>query len=162
MLNSQSPMRQAHRLMPSLCPHMFEQSLRADWFGQYQSARSEAESPYPLIRSQSLTVQNPEGCVIFDKRLVGEEARLKWMSRMNKDMVGNESGFRVKEHIACNVALNVCSCTADEKRGWVPFSNLIFPRVWAHNLHTAFLETHPDPEAIQFHRAQEYSRFLKR
>ncbi|XP_072306057.1 beta-1,4 N-acetylgalactosaminyltransferase 1a isoform X2 [Eucyclogobius newberryi] len=84
-----------------------------------------------------------------------------WISQY-KNTVGNESGIKVKEDIACKVALNVCSCIADKEGFRLPFSNLIFPRVWAHNLDNAFLESHPDPEEVKVHRAQEYSSFQKR
>ncbi|KAF7664559.1 hypothetical protein LDENG_00172560 [Lucifuga dentata] len=39
---------------------------------------------------------------------------------------------------------------------------LLFPSVWAHNLHLAFLSSHPDPEGVKGRRAQEYSSFQRR
>ncbi|KAK7916191.1 hypothetical protein WMY93_011952 [Mugilogobius chulae] len=85
----------------------------------------------------------------------------QWISQ-NKIILRNESGITVKQEIACKVALNVCSCISDREGFQLPFSNWIFPRVWAHNLEGAFLESHPNPEEIKSVRAQEYSSFQKR
>lgn len=59
------------------------------------------------------------------------------------------------------LAKNTCVCLAD-KTYQLPFSNLLLPHVWAHNIDLAFLESHPDPEGVKRHRAQEYSSFQKR
>lgn len=77
-------------------------------------------------------------------------------------LVHNGSGFRLNEDVACKVALNVCSCTADKQSFRLPFSNWFFPQVWAHDLGHSFLEAHPDPEGVKVLRAQEYSSFQKR
>ncbi|XP_062420545.1 beta-1,4 N-acetylgalactosaminyltransferase 1a isoform X1 [Pungitius pungitius] len=64
--------------------------------------------------------------------------------------------------VAHRLAQNTCMCLADEETFRLPFSNLLFPRVWAHNISLAFLESHPDPSGVQRHRAQEYSKFQER
>uniref|UniRef100_A0A7N8XIJ5 Uncharacterized protein n=1 Tax=Mastacembelus armatus TaxID=205130 RepID=A0A7N8XIJ5_9TELE len=60
------------------------------------------------------------------------------------------------------LAQNTCVCVADKEAFRLPFSNLLFPRVWAHNLDLAFLGSHPDPDDVKRHRAQEYSSFQRR
>ena len=60
------------------------------------------------------------------------------------------------------LAQNTCVCVADAETFHLPFSNLLFPRAWAHNLDLAFLESHPDPEGVKRHRAEEYSSFQRR
>lgn len=60
------------------------------------------------------------------------------------------------------LALNTCVCLADKDTLHLPFSNLLFSRVWAHNVSQAFLESHPDPEAAKSRRAQEYNSFERR
>lgn len=75
-----------------------------------------------------------------------------------RQKMGNGSVFRMKEEVACKVALSVCSCVADKDGLSIPF----LPRVWANNLSSAFLESHPNPEEVKIRRAQEYSSFQKR
>ncbi|KAK2851381.1 hypothetical protein Q5P01_007657 [Channa striata] len=70
--------------------------------------------------------------------------------------------YHIKEDVACRLALNTCVCLADKETFRLPFSNLIFPRVWAHRVDRAFLDSHPDPEGVKHHRAQEYSSFQRR
>lgn len=70
--------------------------------------------------------------------------------------------YHIKDDVACHLAQNTCVCLADKETFHLPFSNHLFPRVWAHNIELAFLESHPDPEGVKHHRAQEYSRFQKR
>ncbi|XP_071332295.1 beta-1,4 N-acetylgalactosaminyltransferase 1a [Trachinotus anak] len=74
----------------------------------------------------------------------------------------NNITYHIKEEVACRLAQNVCVCLADEDTIKLPFSDLLNPRVWAHNLDTAFLESHPDPEGVKRHRAQEYSSFQRK
>lgn len=59
------------------------------------------------------------------------------------------------------LAQNSCMCLADGTFH-LPFSNLLFPRVWAHNVGLVFLESHPDREGTKHNRAQEYSSFQRR
>ncbi|XP_040922405.1 beta-1,4 N-acetylgalactosaminyltransferase 1a isoform X2 [Toxotes jaculatrix] len=76
-----------------------------------------------------------------------------------------EGGLVVQEILrkqSNRLAQNTCVCLADEKTFQLPFSNLFFQRVWAHKLDIAFLESHPDPEGVKRHRAQEYNSFKKR
>uniref|UniRef100_A0A8D0AL20 Beta-1,4 N-acetylgalactosaminyltransferase n=1 Tax=Sander lucioperca TaxID=283035 RepID=A0A8D0AL20_SANLU len=76
---------------------------------------------------------------------------------------GNDDiAYHIKDDVACHLAQNTCVCLADEGAFQLPFSKLLFPRVWAHNLDLAFLESHPDPEGMKRHRAEEYSNFQKR
>ncbi|XP_028439933.1 beta-1,4 N-acetylgalactosaminyltransferase 1a isoform X1 [Perca flavescens] len=70
--------------------------------------------------------------------------------------------YHIKDDVACHLARNTCVCLGDEGAFQLPFSNLLFPRVWAHNIDLAFLESHPDPEGLKRHRAEEYSNFQKR
>lgn len=60
------------------------------------------------------------------------------------------------------LANKTCVCEADEETIRLPFSNLLFPRVWAHNLHLAFLASHPDAVGVESRRAQEYNSFKRR
>lgn len=55
------------------------------------------------------------------------------------------------------LARNTCSCVADKETFHLPFSNLFFPRVKAHNPGLNFLQSHPDPEGVKQSRAREYS-----
>ncbi|XP_034027379.1 beta-1,4 N-acetylgalactosaminyltransferase 1a [Thalassophryne amazonica] len=74
----------------------------------------------------------------------------------------NDIAYHIKETIAGRLAHNACVCEADKEMFHMPLSNLLFPRVWAHDLHLAFLSSHPDPEGVKHHRAQEYSSFQRR
>ncbi|XP_070824748.1 beta-1,4 N-acetylgalactosaminyltransferase 1a [Chaetodon trifascialis] len=80
-----------------------------------------------------------------------------------KIISGNQDiAYHIKEDVACRLAQNTCVCEADKETFHLPFSNLLFPHVWAHNLEVAFLESHPDPEGIKRRRAQEYTSFRRR
>lgn len=70
--------------------------------------------------------------------------------------------YHIKEDVACRLAQNACVCQGDPESFRLPFSDLLFPRVWAHNLDLAFLEFHPDPDGVKRHRTQEYNNFQKR
>lgn len=61
-----------------------------------------------------------------------------------------------------HLAQNTCLCLADKETIHLPFTNWLFPRVWAHSIDQAFLESHSDPEGVKHHRSQEYSNFQKR
>ncbi|KAM6928832.1 beta-1,4 N-acetylgalactosaminyltransferase 1a [Lycodopsis pacificus] len=74
----------------------------------------------------------------------------------------HDISYHIKDDVARHLAQNTCLCRADEETFQLPLSNLLFPRVWAHNIELAFLESHPDPMGVTRHRAQEYSRFQKR
>ncbi|XP_054465279.1 beta-1,4 N-acetylgalactosaminyltransferase 1a isoform X2 [Anoplopoma fimbria] len=74
----------------------------------------------------------------------------------------NDIAYHIKEDVASHLAQNTCMCQADEETFQLPFSNLLFPRVWAHSIDLAFLESHPDPKGVKHHRAQEYRSFQKR
>lgn len=60
------------------------------------------------------------------------------------------------------LAYNTCACVADNESFRLPFSNFLSPRVWAHDVGVAFLESQPDPEETKAHRAEEYSQYQKR
>lgn len=75
---------------------------------------------------------------------------------------GAAISYKIKENVASRLAQNTCVCLADEETFRLPFSDLLFPRVWAHNLDQAFLKSHHDPEGVKRLRAQEYSHFQKR
>ncbi|KAM9350964.1 beta-1,4 N-acetylgalactosaminyltransferase 1a [Symphorus nematophorus] len=68
----------------------------------------------------------------------------------------------VKEDVAGRLAQNTCVCLADKETFHVPFSKLLFPRMWAHKLGVGFLESHLDPEGAKRQRAQEYRNFQRR
>ncbi|XP_013874451.1 beta-1,4 N-acetylgalactosaminyltransferase 1a [Austrofundulus limnaeus] len=70
--------------------------------------------------------------------------------------------YHIKEDVASRLAQNACMCLPGEETFHIPLSDLLFPRVWAHNLQHAFLENHPDPEIVKHHRAQEYDNFQRR
>ncbi|MED6258508.1 hypothetical protein ATANTOWER_008371 [Ataeniobius toweri] len=74
----------------------------------------------------------------------------------------SEITYKVKENVACQLAQNACVCHAEEETFHLPFSDLVFPRVWALNLQHSFLGNHPDPESVKHHRAEEYHLFLRR
>ncbi|XP_037629966.1 beta-1,4 N-acetylgalactosaminyltransferase 1a [Sebastes umbrosus] len=74
----------------------------------------------------------------------------------------HDIAYHIKEDVACRLPQNTCVCLADEETFRLPFANQLFPRVWAHSIDLAFLESHPDPEGLKHHRAQEYSNFQKR
>ncbi|KAM6981652.1 beta-1,4 N-acetylgalactosaminyltransferase 1a [Tautogolabrus adspersus] len=74
----------------------------------------------------------------------------------------NDIPYDIKEDVACRLAQNTCVCLADKETVHLPFSNLLWPRAWAHNISMAFLESHPDPEGVKQHRAQEYRSFQRR
>ncbi|XP_010746142.2 beta-1,4 N-acetylgalactosaminyltransferase 1a isoform X2 [Larimichthys crocea] len=82
----------------------------------------------------------------------------------NRDIISDyhDIAYQIKEDVACRLARNTCVCVADKETFQFPFSNLLFPRVWAHDVGVAFLESHPDPENAKRHRAQEYSSFQRR
>uniref|UniRef100_A0A3Q0T0J1 Beta-1,4-N-acetyl-galactosaminyl transferase 1a n=1 Tax=Amphilophus citrinellus TaxID=61819 RepID=A0A3Q0T0J1_AMPCI len=75
---------------------------------------------------------------------------------------GYDIPYHVKEEVRSHLAHSACVCKPDEGSFHIPLSNLLFPRVSAHNFAQAFLEHHPDPESIKHHRAQEYSNFKRR
>ncbi|XP_029291160.1 beta-1,4 N-acetylgalactosaminyltransferase 1a isoform X2 [Cottoperca gobio] len=70
--------------------------------------------------------------------------------------------YHIKDDVACHLAQNACVCLADEETFHLPYSNLLFPHVWAHKIDLAFLGSHPDPEGVKRHRAQEYSSLQRR
>ncbi|KAM4610793.1 beta-1,4 N-acetylgalactosaminyltransferase 1a [Polymixia lowei] len=88
---------------------------------------------------------------------------LELLENKSKEGVSHDDiPYHIKEDVACRLAQITCECKADKETIRLPFSNLLFPRVWAHNLHLAFLGTDPDPEAVKSRRAQEYNSFQRR
>lgn len=62
---------------------------------------------------------------------------------------------------ACSLlARNGCACEGDSGGLNLPFAQLLFPRVSAHPLHTAFEAS--ELEEIKRRRAKEYQGFQKR
>ncbi|XP_037833006.1 beta-1,4 N-acetylgalactosaminyltransferase 1a isoform X2 [Kryptolebias marmoratus] len=88
----------------------------------------------------------------------------KLFSEKTEDLISGypDIAYHTKEDVASRLAQNACLCLPDEETFHIPFSNLLFPRVWAHNLQQAFLEYYPDPEIVKRHRAQEYDNFQRR
>ncbi|KAM4570406.1 beta-1,4 N-acetylgalactosaminyltransferase 1a [Fundulus diaphanus] len=74
----------------------------------------------------------------------------------------SDISFQIKEDVARQLAQNACVCQAGEETFHLPFSDLFYPRVWAHNLQHAFLEMKPDPQSVEHQRAEEYHHFLRR
>nr|XP_033486076.1 beta-1,4 N-acetylgalactosaminyltransferase 1a isoform X1 [Epinephelus lanceolatus] len=74
----------------------------------------------------------------------------------------HDIAYHLKDDVARHLAQNTCVCLADEETFHLPLANLLFPHVWAHNVDLAFLESHPDPEGVKHHRAQEYRSFQRR
>ncbi|XP_019751230.1 beta-1,4 N-acetylgalactosaminyltransferase 1a [Hippocampus comes] len=69
----------------------------------------------------------------------------------------NDISYHIKDDVACRLARNTCFCVADKETFQLPFSNLFFPRIKAHNPGLNFLQSHPDPEGVKQSRAREYS-----
>ncbi|KAM9855796.1 beta-1,4 N-acetylgalactosaminyltransferase 1a isoform 2-T3 [Aulostomus maculatus] len=93
-----------------------------------------------------------------------ENSWRKFLERKTQDSISDyhNISYHIKEDVACRLTKNACVCEADEETFQMPFSNLLFPRVYAHNVSLAFLKSHPDPEGVKRHRAQEYSSFQRR
>ncbi|XP_076132243.1 beta-1,4 N-acetylgalactosaminyltransferase 1a isoform X1 [Alosa pseudoharengus] len=68
--------------------------------------------------------------------------------------------YRVKESVLGLLAHNGCVCEGETRSINLPYANLLFPRVSAQNLHTAFKES--ELEEVKRRRAQEYNSFQKR
>uniref|UniRef100_A0A672YDC1 Beta-1,4 N-acetylgalactosaminyltransferase n=1 Tax=Sphaeramia orbicularis TaxID=375764 RepID=A0A672YDC1_9TELE len=86
------------------------------------------------------------------------------LQRIHRDNISDSQvdGYHIKEDVACRLGQNACVCVADKETFHLPMSDWFFPRVWAHNLDLTFLQSHPDPEGVKSHRAQEYNSFKKR
>ncbi|KAM8864070.1 beta-1,4 N-acetylgalactosaminyltransferase 1a [Spinachia spinachia] len=82
--------------------------------------------------------------------------------KMQHVVSGYHDFSHIKHDVARRLAQNTCMCLADEETFRLPLSSLLFPRVWAHNIALAFLESHPDPSGVKRDRAQEYSKFQMR
>ncbi|XP_076012925.1 beta-1,4 N-acetylgalactosaminyltransferase 1 [Genypterus blacodes] len=68
--------------------------------------------------------------------------------------------YHVKESVASLLARNGCVCEGESARVNLPFVQLLFPRVSAHPLHTAFQAS--ELEEMKRRRAKEYQSFQKR
>ncbi|KAF7711978.1 hypothetical protein HF521_000989 [Silurus meridionalis] len=68
--------------------------------------------------------------------------------------------YRVKENIAGLLARNSCVCEGERPGVNLPFAKLLFPRVSAHPLHTAFQPSQLDE--MKRRRAKEYQGFQMR
>ncbi|XP_060776213.1 beta-1,4 N-acetylgalactosaminyltransferase 1 isoform X1 [Neoarius graeffei] len=68
--------------------------------------------------------------------------------------------YRVKEDVAGLLARNSCVCEGERGRVNLPFAKLLFPRVSAHSLHTAFQPSQLDE--MKRRRAKEYQGFQMR
>ncbi|XP_008317074.1 beta-1,4 N-acetylgalactosaminyltransferase 1a [Cynoglossus semilaevis] len=86
------------------------------------------------------------------------------IAKQIKDFTRGYDGisYHIKGEVARQLALNSCVCVADKESFQLPFSNLLFPRVWAYNVDAAYLESHHDSEGVKRHRAQEYNSFQRR
>ncbi|XP_029912594.1 beta-1,4 N-acetylgalactosaminyltransferase 1a [Myripristis murdjan] len=88
----------------------------------------------------------------------------KLLQKKNKESISGyqDIPYHINEDVACRLAQNTCACKADKETFHLPFSQLFFPHVWAHNLRAEFLGSDPDPEGVKSRRAQEYNSFQKR
>lgn len=68
--------------------------------------------------------------------------------------------IHVRDNVASLLARNGCVCEGDSGGINLPFAQLLFPRVSAHPLHTAFKSS--ELEEMKKRRAQEYKSFQKR
>ncbi|XP_038131157.1 beta-1,4 N-acetylgalactosaminyltransferase 1 [Cyprinodon tularosa] len=68
--------------------------------------------------------------------------------------------YRVRESVASLLARNGCVCEGETPGVNLPFSQLLFPRVSAHPLHTAFDAS--ELEEMKMRRAKEYRSFQER
>ncbi|KAM7402012.1 hypothetical protein PAMP_017287 [Pampus punctatissimus] len=68
--------------------------------------------------------------------------------------------YHVRDSVASLLARNGCLCEGESGRVNLPFAQLLFPRVSAHPLHTAFAPS--ELEEIKRRRAKEYKSFQKR
>ncbi|XP_039972363.1 beta-1,4 N-acetylgalactosaminyltransferase 1 isoform X2 [Xiphias gladius] len=68
--------------------------------------------------------------------------------------------FRVRDNVANLLARNGCVCEGESGGVNLPFAQLLFPRVSAHPLHTAFEAS--ELEEVKRRRAKEYKGFQKR
>lgn len=68
--------------------------------------------------------------------------------------------IRVRDSVASLLSRNSCVCEGDSGGINLPFAQLLFPRVSAHPLHTAFKPSELDE--LKRRRAQEYHSFQKR
>uniref|UniRef100_A0A3Q3XSH2 Beta-1,4 N-acetylgalactosaminyltransferase n=1 Tax=Mola mola TaxID=94237 RepID=A0A3Q3XSH2_MOLML len=68
--------------------------------------------------------------------------------------------FHVRDHVASLLARNGCVCEGESGGVNLPFAQLLFPRVSAHSLSTAFEASELDE--IKRRRAKEYKSFQKR
>uniref|UniRef100_A0AAY4EJT3 Beta-1,4 N-acetylgalactosaminyltransferase n=1 Tax=Denticeps clupeoides TaxID=299321 RepID=A0AAY4EJT3_9TELE len=72
----------------------------------------------------------------------------------------NDVPYRLKESVAGLLARNGCVCEGESGGINLPYSHLLFPRVSAQDLHTAFKDS--ELEEVKRRRAQEYQGFQKR
>ncbi|CAG5981741.1 unnamed protein product [Menidia menidia] len=68
--------------------------------------------------------------------------------------------IHVRDSVASLLARNGCICEGESGRVNLPFAQLLFPRVSAHPLHTAFDSS--ELEEMKTRRAKEYMSFQKR
>uniref|UniRef100_A0A665X7W2 Beta-1,4 N-acetylgalactosaminyltransferase n=1 Tax=Echeneis naucrates TaxID=173247 RepID=A0A665X7W2_ECHNA len=109
-------------------------------------------------------IQCPSFSTEVDIRPRQEGTMKKIFEGKIRDIAGAYSDvpYHIKEEVASHLAQNTCVCVADKETFRLPFADLINPRIWAHNLDKAFLESHPDPKGVKRHRAEEYSSFQGR
>ncbi|KAG7252928.1 hypothetical protein CRUP_002953, partial [Coryphaenoides rupestris] len=84
------------------------------------------------------------------------------LKKSSKDVFSSNHDipYLIKESVARRLAYGTCECQGDGIR--LPLPHILFPQVWAHNLHQAYLESDSDPEGVKGRRAKEYSSFQRR
>lgn len=72
----------------------------------------------------------------------------------------DEVPYRVKESVLSLLARNGCLCEGETRSINLPYAQLLFPRVLAQNLQTAYKDS--ELEEVKRRRAQEYQSFQRR
>ncbi|XP_048856178.1 beta-1,4 N-acetylgalactosaminyltransferase 1 [Brienomyrus brachyistius] len=94
------------------------------------------------------------------QRPASEAERLLEERLVDVDQRYADIPYRVKESVAGLLARNGCVCEGETRGVRLPFAQLLFPRVSAYPLHTAFKAS--ELEEMKRRRAQEYLSFQRR
>uniref|UniRef100_H3DAS0 Beta-1,4 N-acetylgalactosaminyltransferase n=1 Tax=Tetraodon nigroviridis TaxID=99883 RepID=H3DAS0_TETNG len=91
----------------------------------------------------------------------GPEAEKHLLGRLpDADPLLSNISFHVRDHVASLLARNGCVCEGESGGVNLPFAQLLFPRVSAQLLHTAFNAS--QLEEVKQRRAKEFQSFQKR
>ncbi|XP_028266539.1 beta-1,4 N-acetylgalactosaminyltransferase 1a [Parambassis ranga] len=112
-----------------------------------------------LLAAVVLYSWSPETSTVVDIRSKQGPPEKKLFFGKKISSAYHDISYHIKEDVSSRLPQNACVCLADEETFRLPFSDLLFPRVWAQNLDLAFLKFHPDPEEAKHLRAQEYNKY---